>query len=98
MTGIPPSVVKMSWGFGGKAVGITAGFPQNVWSQPIRHLGKKADFVERTQGIITGPPGSGKGTVSERLVRDFKLSHISSGDLLRHHIMSKTGKILIYLN
>jgi adenylate kinase len=33
--------------------------------------------------IIFGPPGSGKGTQSEKLSKRFNLSHISSGDLLR---------------
>ncbi|XP_020917707.1 GTP:AMP phosphotransferase AK3, mitochondrial [Exaiptasia diaphana] len=37
-----------------------------------------------------GPPGSGKGTVSERIVRDFGLDHLSSGDLLRSHIQNNT--------
>lgn len=33
--------------------------------------------------FIIGPPGAGKGTMSERLVRDFGLVHLSAGDLLR---------------
>ncbi|KAK3730607.1 hypothetical protein QZH41_018819 [Actinostola sp. cb2023] len=40
--------------------------------------------------IIMGPPGSGKGTVSERIVRNFGLDHLSSGDLLRSHIQNQT--------
>ena len=42
--------------------------------------------------IIMGPPGSGKGTVSNRIVKDFGLKHLSSGDLLRAQILNKTGK------
>ncbi|KAK7079639.1 GTP:AMP phosphotransferase ak3, mitochondrial, partial [Halocaridina rubra] len=40
--------------------------------------------------IILGAPGSGKGTISSRIVRDFGLKHLSSGDLLRSQIISKT--------
>ncbi len=35
--------------------------------------------------IITGPPGSGKGTYSARLARDYGVVHVSVGDLLREH-------------
>ena len=41
--------------------------------------------------IILGPPGSGKGTVSERLAKDFHLFHISVGDLLRKEAKKKSA-------
>ncbi|MFH1682352.1 MAG: nucleoside monophosphate kinase [Candidatus Woesearchaeota archaeon] len=41
--------------------------------------------------ILIGPPGSGKGTVSERLTKDFKLMHISPGELLREEITKGTS-------
>ena len=37
-----------------------------------------------------GAPGSGKGTISNWIVRDFGLKHVSSGDLLRHNINEGT--------
>lgn len=40
--------------------------------------------------ILLGPPGSGKGTVSERLEKDFKLKHISAGELLREEVKKET--------
>ncbi len=45
--------------------------------------------------VIFGAPGSGKGTQSERLIRDYGLHHISTGELLRDHIARGTelGKI-----
>jgi len=42
------------------------------------------------QVLIMGPPGGGKGTLSKRLVRDFGLTHVSSGDALRAQIAAKT--------
>ncbi len=40
--------------------------------------------------ILFGPPGSGKGTQADRLVRDYGLKKVSTGDLLRHEIERKT--------
>ena len=40
--------------------------------------------------ILLGPPGSGKGTMSERLTKDFKLKHISPGEIFRDEIEKKT--------
>src|SRR4028119_1561744 len=40
--------------------------------------------------ILFGPPGSGKGTQSERLVRKYNLKHLSTGDILRSEIAGQT--------
>jgi len=40
--------------------------------------------------IIFGPPGAGKGTQSQFIVKKFKLFQISTGDLLRSEIKNKT--------
>jgi len=40
--------------------------------------------------IIFGPPGSGKGTHSIKLVEKYKLRHISTGDIFRSEIGNKT--------
>lgn len=42
------------------------------------------------RAVIMGPPGSGKGTISEWIVRDFALKALTCGDLIRQHILSKT--------
>lgn len=40
--------------------------------------------------ILFGPPGSGKGTQSEKLIEKYQLKHLSTGDLLRSEIAAKT--------
>jgi adenylate kinase len=40
--------------------------------------------------ILFGPPGSGKGTQSEKLVEKFGLIHLSTGNLLRQEISDRT--------
>lgn len=40
--------------------------------------------------IFIAPPAAGKGTVSERVVRQYNIPHISTGDLLRNEIASST--------
>ena len=41
--------------------------------------------------ILFGPPGSGKGTQSEKLMALYKLRHLSTGDLLRSEISRQTA-------
>lgn len=45
--------------------------------------------------VIFGAPGSGKGTQSERIISEYGLFHISTGDVLREQIAKGTelGKI-----
>jgi adenylate kinase len=40
--------------------------------------------------ILFGPPGSGKGTQSEKLVEQYGLIHLSTGNLLREEIKNRT--------
>jgi adenylate kinase len=41
--------------------------------------------------ILFGPPGSGKGTQSEKLIAKYGLKHLSTGDLLRSEIHRQTA-------
>ena len=40
--------------------------------------------------VLFGPPGAGKGTQSEKLIRKYNLIHLSTGDLLRSQITAGT--------
>jgi adenylate kinase len=40
--------------------------------------------------ILFGPPGSGKGTQSEKIIEKYGLLHLSTGDLLRSQIAHQT--------
>ena len=51
--------------------------------------------------IIFGPPGAGKGTQSDFIVKNFNLFKLSTGDLLREEIKKKTPigqKIITIVN
>lgn len=40
--------------------------------------------------VLFGPPGAGKGTQSDKLVEEYGLVHLSTGDLLRKEISDAT--------
>ncbi len=46
--------------------------------------------------ILLGPPGSGKGTLAEKLETKFHLTSISAGEVLREEVNKKTtlGKVI----
>ncbi len=41
--------------------------------------------------VIFGPPGAGKGTQSAKIINQYKLAHISTGDMFRMHISQDTA-------
>jgi len=47
-------------------------------------------FEDMFNLILFGPPGSGKGTQSEKLIAKYGLKHLSTGDLLRSEIAGQT--------
>lgn len=40
--------------------------------------------------VLFGPPGAGKGTQAEYLIREYQLVHLSTGDILRGEIAAGT--------
>ncbi|PKN01362.1 MAG: adenylate kinase [Elusimicrobia bacterium HGW-Elusimicrobia-1] len=40
--------------------------------------------------ILLGPPGAGKGTQAELLVKDFDLKHLSTGEIFRSELKDET--------
>src|SRR3989449_10592420 len=48
------------------------------------------DTATRLIGIIFGPPGSGKGTQAARIEAEFRLKHLSTGDILRAEVARGT--------
>ena len=41
--------------------------------------------------VIFGPPGAGKGTQSAKIINQYQLAHISTGDMFRMHISQNTA-------
>jgi nucleoside-triphosphate--adenylate kinase len=57
---------------------------------------RERDQFRRTHGstlrmLMFGKPGAGKGTLSSRLVKKYDILSLSTGDLLRQHILDKYG-------
>ncbi len=40
--------------------------------------------------VLFGPPGSGKGTQSEKIIEKYGLTHFSTGDMLRAELAAET--------
>jgi adenylate kinase len=46
--------------------------------------------VQELNLVLLGPPGAGKGTQAERLVEDFGLRYIATGNILREAVREQT--------
>ncbi|CAM9683838.1 unnamed protein product [Pylaiella littoralis] len=59
--------------------------------QHNQHQHQQTRGVKKITAVIMGAPGSGKGTISGKVLRDFPFAHISTGDLLRDEIQAGSG-------
>lgn len=56
-------------------------------------MGEKKEQAGQKKGlraIVIGPPGSGKGTQSPRIVERFCVCHLATGDMLRAAVAAGT--------
>ncbi|KAK2506450.1 LOW QUALITY PROTEIN: hypothetical protein MC885_007476, partial [Smutsia gigantea] len=65
--------------------------PGGLFGSPAPRLAK-AMASKLLRAVILGPPGSGKGTVCQRIAQNFGLQHLSSGHFLRENIKANTGE------
>lgn len=71
---------------------LRQGLPGKVRGLPSWPPTAKAMASKLLRAVILGPPGSGKGTVCERIAQNFGLQHLSSGHLLRENLKTSTGE------
>jgi UMP-CMP kinase len=66
-------------------LGSTAIFSTAVAAYMLYPSPKKPTVI-----FVLGGPGSGKGTQCQNLVKEFKFTHLSAGDLLRNELTKGT--------
>jgi len=49
------------------------------------------------QLLVFGPPGVGKGTLSDMLANKYKIPHVSTGDIFRNEIKSGNSELVQYV-
>ncbi|KAI8922607.1 adenylate kinase-domain-containing protein [Entophlyctis helioformis] len=79
----------------GRCIKISSEPPADeVYEEARKHFGEHLLYHPNIVFVLGGP-GSGKGTQCERLAKEFKLTHLSTGDLLRAEVekMSEIGKV-----
>ncbi|CAM9914460.1 unnamed protein product [Ascophyllum nodosum] len=57
-------------------------------NQHLRHHQQQTRGFKGLAAVIIGAPGSGKGTISGKILRDFDFAHVSTGDLLRDEVQA----------
>jgi adenylate kinase len=69
---------------------MAAGLTHSLWLIFFSYICCLTVSKQMFNFILFGPPGSGKGTQSDKIVEKFGLIHLSTGNLLRQEISDKT--------
>ena len=65
------------------------GHADAIFQSTLQHLVENVNYLGNSV-ILVGGPASGKGTISELMLKEMICCHISTGDLLRHEIKNET--------
>src|SRR5664279_5826488 len=63
----------------------------NGFIRTVHYICSYLRLVNMFNLILFGPPGSGKGTQSEKLIARYGFRHLSTGDILRNEIKNGTS-------
>ncbi len=63
-------------------------FPQSI--RPDAGVLSNGQAIAPAALVLLGPPGAGKGTQAKRISAEYRLPHISTGDVFRSHVQRNT--------
>jgi adenylate kinase len=66
----------------------STGLPQSIRPEAGVLSNRKA--IAPAALVLLGPPGAGKGTQAKRISAEYRLPHISTGDVFRSHVQRNT--------
>ncbi len=61
-----------------------------VYTLKTHNESKQKEYLDMNNFIFLGPPGAGKGSLAVKVAEDYKIPHISTGDIFRANIKAQT--------